>query len=302
MTDAPAALAPAAPVAAPAAAPAAPSPTPAAAPAAAPASAPAAGPWWEKSDYGLSADAEVTRFLAGKNFPDLATALRSGMHADGVARDRNALSRPDPQNVAAWDGWQALGWEPDASKYKLTRPQAFKDAKDFDEGMLDAMSKAAHELRIPAPMAQGFYEKASDYLAGLNARVLKAEADGLAALEAQMKQDWGADYEPRRTRAAQAMRALGVSDAEAAALEELKGAPAVLGLFDRLGKALSEDQLVAHQGSDGAGVTPWGAKAQMAQLAADPEFMRAMNDPRAPDHADAKARWEKLSAASLRAA
>lgn len=290
---------PAAPAPSPAPAPApaasaAPSPTPAAA-------APAAGPWWEKSDYGLAADAEVTRFLAGKNFPDMLTALRSGMHADGVARDRNALSRPDPQNMAAWEGWQALGWEPDAEKYKLTRPPAFKDAKDFDDGFPAALSKIAHELRLPVAAAQSFYDKAADYLAGVSARAEKAEADAAAALEAQMRQDWGAEFETRRGRAAQAMRALKVSDAEAAALEELKGAPGVLALFDRIGAALSEDQLVGAQGSDG-GASPWAAQAQMQQLSADPAFKEAMNDPRHPQHAAMKARWAQLSAASVRAA
>lgn len=296
-TAAAAASPPAAPPASPPASP--PAAPPAAAPPAAAAPAPPApGPWWGKADYGLAADPELTRFLEGKNFPDLATALKSGMHADTVARDRNAFERFDPAKARDWKHWQELGWEPDVAKYRLQRPKAAADMKDFDDGMLGALSKAAHDLRLPVNQAQGLYDAAFDYMLDLGKRSDAIEAQERQKLDGELRAEWGAQYEERRMRSKQAMAALGVADGDAAQLEALMGVPSTVKLFEKIGALLGEDRLVSHQGSAGA-MSQWSAKAEMGRLSGDQDFVRSLSDPRHPQHEANTRRWRELSAATV---
>lgn len=254
----------------------------------------AAGPW-----YGAIEDADLKAFLTGKNAPDMLTGLKSWMHADKVARDRNVLSAPGDDPLQ-WDGWQKLGWEPDASKYKLEAPKV--DGMDLDPGLFDAYSKAAHELRIPGKQAEALFGKAFGYMAEQVKALETSGAGALQRTEETLRKDWGADYDRNRELAARAMRTVGLGMDDAGQLDQLLGAPAMVQLFHKIGGLFGEDRLVT---ADGAGSalprTVDGLEAELARLHADQNWMKAFSDPRHPNHANANAQRQRLLQAKARA-
>jgi hypothetical protein len=237
-------------------------------------------------------------FLTGKGFKSPADLVKSAMLADKLVRDRNAWAAPDPKALDAWDGWQKLGWDPDAGKYSLGEaklPEKFKAEPGLvDRAVEAAFVKLAHDAKIPPHQAAAL----RDGLLALQAAELdKREAAGAAAsqqLERALKTEWGQDYAAKTDLAQRAARALGLDLDQAGALEKFTGAPGLVKMFARIGESLSEDTLKGGGSGRGAAMTPDQAATEKRRLEADPEFLRSLTDVRHPQHRDNAARRLQL--------
>lgn len=250
-----------------------------------------AKPWYDS--YGL--DDEARAFIAGKGSQTPADGIKSWMHADKIARERNVLEAPDVNNIQGWKGWEALGWTPDAAKYDVPLPETAKDLGDLAEGYKgfhDHLVKQLHARRVPLSAAR---ELAGELVA-FNVAGIR-EADAAIAREKQeleggLRREWGQAYDANREMAKRAMQHFKVGEATAGQLDAMMGSAEMVRLFQEIGAALGEDRLVTVKGGSSQGVDQ--ARAAKAALEADPAKRAALFDTSHAQHALVKAERQRL--------
>lgn len=252
-------------------------------------------PWYQP--HVATLDKDTLSWLDGHRFGGVTDALKSGANAERLARDRNVITRPDPQKLGEWDGWAALGFEPDEGKYKgAVKPPKMPNNGQHDAELMDGFVKLAHGMKLPPQMAEGLYHGLTDMvnkrLEGAAAAGAKATAD----LEAALRSEWGADYDLKRETAVRAARTLGIGADDLAELEKITGAPRLLKLMERLGSTALEGRMVNADGTAQAGgaLTPAAAEAELRRLEGDTAWVKVFTDPRHPQNADYKARYNQL--------
>jgi hypothetical protein len=281
----------------PASPPAAPPPAaPPAAPPAPPAAPPGAGdPWFSRPEYGLGDDDKA--YFATKTYATPADAFKAFRTFETLARDRNALVGPQPGKELEWDGWEKLGWTPDATKYQAPVFDKFKDDPDY-AGLHGAIVKAGHGSRVPPAQLKLIADAVGAHLDTMNQQSDAATAREKQAMEAQLRTKWGAQTEPNIELAKRAARASGLAEADQGLMEALMGWPQFIAHFHKIGSMMSEDQFVAGGGS--AGTSPASARAELDRQNADPEFVKSLSDARHPMHqantAQRRALFEAMAA------
>jgi hypothetical protein len=248
-------------------------------------------PWYATA--GL--DDDVKTFVSGKQFATIGDALKAGMHADKIARERNVLEVPDPNNIAAWKGWENLGWTPDEAKYAVDLPEGAKDLGDLAEGYKgfhQHLVKQLHGQRVPLNAAKTIAAEIVAFnVAGIR------EADAAIArerteLETGLKREWGGAFDANKEMAKRAMQTFKLGEADAGEIDALLGSTRMVKLFHDIGQMMGEDKLVTAKGGQGGGVE--AAKAAKLALESDPAQMAALTDPANPHHARVKAERERL--------
>jgi hypothetical protein len=263
-------------------------------PAAPPANPPAEGgdPWYA-SLQGL--DADTTKWISDKKFADVATALKSGMHADHVARDRNVLQRPAEGKLGEWDGWKDLGWTEDRKAYAVSAPEDIrKGFPEYNDAFEQAFVDAAHKARVPAAQAKSILGDVLGYIKGTYEQIGADGAKAAADLSATLDQEWGADAAKNRELAQRAARSLGVPIDDSSALEKVMGSAGLVKLFHKIGSMMGEDRL-RDPGAPASGtLSAAGAKAELQRLNADAGHVVALGDATHPAHQAAKAARQRL--------
>ena len=246
------------------------------------------------SDWGL--DDTHRDFVVGKGFKSPADLAKSAALADKLVRDRNVVPAPDMAKIGEWEGWEKLGWSKDLGHYKLPDAKV-PDGLQYDKAMEGRLVEAMHAAKLPPHQAAAV----RDGLIG----ILKAETDARDArgraesegLQTALKQEWGAEFQAKSDVAARAARALGLDLSTSAQLEKFTGAPGMLKLFAKIGETMGEDVLRGGSARAESAMSSDAASAEQRRLAADPDFMRSLNDSRHPTHKDNAARWLKLQEA-----
>ncbi|MCK1407651.1 hypothetical protein [Bradyrhizobium sp. 76] len=264
----------------------APAPSPSPAPAPAPAPAPSPSPndqgWWRSPDHGF--DADTVKYLDGKNFPDLKTALSSARQADEMARNRNVVGKPDPNNLKGWGGYTELGWNPDRQAYTIEAPK-LADGEVHDEKAFGKFADLAHDARLAPWQAKAVYD-------GMHAHEnaqLKAFRDAGAVanreLDNKLRGNWGDKYDERTTIAKRAFAFFKPDSVTGAQMDQAMGSPAMVELFERIGAAMGEDKLVGQAGGSFGAKTPAQARSERLALENDKEWFAVFNNPRHPQNA-----------------
>lgn len=252
-------------------------------------------PWYAKADYGF--DQETRDYLGSKDFKAPVDAVKSLRHFETLARDRNAIQLPAAGQETNWDGWEKLGWSKDPNKYEVKPPaENVKQGEEpiYDRTFHDSLVKTMHEARVPAPAAQKIIDSMFGYVKTSIDTAQTEAANQRAALEAGLKKEWGKDFEANKDLASRAMRALGVDQEQGIELNTLLGNPATVKLFHKIGSMLAEDKLVSGDGSGSGGKSPATARAERLALQNSPDFIKAFNDPRHPQHETMKQRRNAL--------
>jgi hypothetical protein len=250
-------------------------------------------PWFAKSDLGLSQD--TRDYLATKNYAGLEDAFKAKRTFETLARDRNALTAPDPARLADWDGWSRLGWEADPAKYAGGVPvyEKFKGDADY-EGFHGDIVKSAHELKIPLPLAKAMAEKIGAFMSARNQALDIADQQEKQREDAALRQAWGAQYDQNAALANRAMVAFGMDGDNGLEMKALMGAAKFVDHFYRIGKAMGEDRLVTTSEGGSGTSTPASARAERQRLKSDPDFLASLNDARHPNHRTNKEKWNRL--------
>ena len=179
-----------------------------------------------------------------------------------------------PKDTADEAGWKAvysrLGVPDDPKGYDLAAVK-HADGRDMDAALADTLRAAMLNARVPkdraTDIAKAVIKSADDRAAATAAEAaarIKTERDALAA-------NWKQNFEFNRLTAMEGARRLGVTKETLAKLEGELGGAQVMEMFRKIGAGTSEDSF--HDGGqNNAPTTQNGAKAQLAQLMADPAW------------------------------
>ena len=182
-----------------------------------------------------------------------------------------------PKNAEDAEAWGAvyskLGRPEDASGYELNGPEV-------PEGGLDLtpdLANWAYEAGLSKTQAQSIFEKYNGRVEQAvqeheNQRLEQASAD-----EAALRKDWGGAWEENVAAGSRFRQKFGINDATMNKLEDALGFRGVLELAAEIGRGLGEHQGMPSGEDSGAGsqfgMTPAAAKAKIAELGLDDEFM-----------------------------
>ncbi|UPJ43927.1 hypothetical protein IVB40_07610 [Bradyrhizobium sp. 40] len=201
-----------------------------------------------------------------------------------MARNRNVVGKPDPNNLKGWGGYTELGWSPDRQAYTIEAPK-LADGEVHDEKAFGKFADLAHDARLAPWQAKAVYD-------GMHAHEnaqLKAFRDAGAVanreLDNKLRANWGDKYDERTTIAKRAFAFFKPDSVTGAQMDQAMGSPAMVELFERIGAAMGEDKLVGQAGGSFGAKTPAQARAERLQLENDKEWFAVFNNPRHPQNA-----------------
>ena len=245
-------------------------------------------PWYD------GASEEVSGYIQNKGWKDpleLVAGYQNLEKLRGVPEDQLAQI-PGPDDKDAWDALHnKLGRPEKAEDYKVEMP-----AEGGDKELAEWFKGAAHEA--------GLSQRQAAALVPLwNAEMVRqGEAQGAASEQAgvesmkALKTDWGTDWDKNHANADQAIHMLGVKAETLEAFRSAGLAADALALFANIGKRIQEDSFEgAGEGGSQFGKTPEGAKAEIAGLKIDPDFMAAYGSSQKPGHKEAVERMTRLN-------
>jgi hypothetical protein len=128
-----------------------------------------------------------------------------------------------------------------------------------------------------------------------------------AAVETDLRREWGEAFEPTLHNANRAIAEIGgaelgklLSETRMADGTRMGNHPLLVKAFAEIGKRLAEpgDLRGGGSGAASAPASPETALAEIKALTTDTAFHAARRDPRHPDHAKNTARWAQLNAAA----
>lgn len=258
--------------------------------AAAAAAAPAAGsgnPWYQGRP---EATPEVIAHWANRGMADKTPAevalmmTKAHMELNRVQGiPANEILRM-PKDAADEQGWQALrtrlGVPTDPNQYN-DGIKAVKraDGNPIDQTMVDLGRELAAKVHLPAADAPALVQGIVAHLDSRDAAVKASEVARVEAGRAEIKQDWGANYDANRMIASNAIAKLGFKPEVWAALEQVSSYKDVMMAALKLGQMTGEDKLVL--GNNNVPTSPGlmsveQAMAQKAELMRD-EGWKAKN-------------------------
>jgi len=222
---------------------------------------------------GLSED--LRGYAELKGFKDSASVLTSYRNLEkmqGVPADK-ILKLPDENDKEAVNAFlERLGRPKTAEEYKIAIP----------DGQNDKLAKAMAPLFFDAGLSQKQVEK---LVTGWNtmqeaeAKAIAAQqAEFIAAQEAALKNEWGGRYNENLELAKRAMTALGITGEQISAIERSTDFKTTMNLFLNIAGKLSEDSFKGGSAGGSGALTPAAAKAKLAQLQNDKEWVTKFNN------------------------
>src|SRR5262245_44071601 len=250
--------------------------------------APPAGPWYASANL----DAEATEYVRGKNFDGLAPLVKATQTFERLARDKNVMFKPDPNNLLQWDGFAELGYDTDLGRYsgKVPKPDG---GQTVNEEFWNGILKVGHENKVPPVQLQAIANWAVKWGNELNQAHETKIAGEVSAAEAELRKEWGNDYDTKRTIAKRAFQLIGIGADDTRHLDQVLGAPRLVKAFARLGELLGEEQLPnASGGSIGFGRSPSTITAELKKFESD--NIKVIKDRRDPLYDSVMARRQAL--------
>lgn len=193
----------------------------------------------------------------------------------GMPKER-LMTLPERDDDAA--GWNAI-------YSKLGRPEKAEDyglaqLKNADPDYAAVISKIMYETGVSKKQAQAIVKGHTEFL---DAYLAKQDADRRAKIEAetvQLKGEWGEQYQTTTERGGMALKELWGDQAGviAAALQDKLGflgaAKVIAKLADKAGEPQFRQSGAGTGSPSGMGMSPDGAKAEIARLKADQDFVK----------------------------
>lgn len=208
-----------------------------------------------------------------------------GVPADQLLKLPKADAKPD--ELAAF--YQRLGAPKEPKEYD------FSDIKfagnDLEQSFADAMRASLAAAFVPKDRAGEIVKGVVKYLESADAAesaVTKAKID---AERADLKKNWGPNYDYNHLKAMEGARKLGITPEAVQALENQIGYAAVMDAMRKIGAGTSEDAF--HEGGGGGGnpTTLAGAQALLNERLADKAWGKRLID----GDAATKAEWLALT-------
>lgn len=237
---------------------------------------------------------ELGPLVETKGWKNPADAIKSYAHLEKlVGADRIAIPKPG-DDAGFRIAMEALGAPKEAAGYEFTKPADLPDGFYSDE-FAGQFREMAHEVGLTAMQARALHDRwvaeAQKSVTETQTEAAKLAEAEAAKLDAELKTEWGKDYDQRVELARRAQKHFS-DDATSDALEKAIGSAAIVKLFARIGEHFGEDTLVGQGGDEFAG--PEGAIAEIGRMKLNKDFMDALGNDQHLGHADAKRKWREV--------
>lgn len=222
-----------------------------------------------------------------KDLPDL---IKGYVNAQGlIGQKRIALPPNNATEAQMAEFFTAIGRPDSVEKYSAADVKP-ADGVTFDEAGL----KEARQLFYSIGLTDSQQKKLMDfYIGGMNkthGEMATALANGKAATENALRQEWGHAYDANLGLVRDAIAHYGDADLAKELETSLGNNPGLTRMLLKFAKTLSEDTSPTNKFAIREG-TPQAAQARIAELKKDAEFMKALDDRSNPGHADAVETW-----------
>ena len=196
----------------------------------------------------------------------------------------------DDEDLREWEGWSKLGTPASADDYELGAPDGFEG---YSEELSNWFREAAHDMKLPASMAQGLHDRFVENMMGQYEGAQTAQADQQAQWEGELQKEFGNAFDQRVEAARRAVRTYGSPELqELLATSGLGSNPHVVRAFSKMGMALgSGPQFKEGETSGQFGTTPDSAKEQIAAIRANPGYFDSSH----PEHRALKDKMTRLA-------
>lgn len=254
---------------------------------------------WYDSIQELSADDKS--WLANKKYKspyDTIVAARSSEKLIGAPKDRIQVLPErfyDDAGKMTAEGrqvYERLGAVKDAKEYGLEK---FVPKEGGDPQLMEAFSQMSHELALTKNQAEGLAKFWNGRQETLSAAQKAAAQTNLEKAQADLKQNWGADYDKNYQLAKEGALKYGLDVETLASIERASGGIKAMTFLANVGKSVGESNFVT--GSRGTDVMDaQTAASRLQEVRKDKEFMgRVMKG-----DADAKAQYMRINEAAAR--
>jgi hypothetical protein len=222
---------------------------------------------------------------------------RSFVHAQRLV-GADKIAKPNsnwtPEQWATF--YNDLGRPADASGYVAPTIEGF----EFDPALVGGFQNTAHQLGLTAQQAAGILEY---YGGAMKTQIEEVTSQGEAQYEeavTALKSEFGQAYDVHIERAKRAVDHFGGEGMwEAIDKAGLGNNVEFVKAMTKVGTILAEEGPPDGERTETYGMTPAQAQAQMGQLKADPEFMKAWKQSHHPSHKEAVERWSNLAEAAF---
>lgn len=247
-----------------------------------------ASPW-----YAAFNDAEFTGTLQtrGLDKKDAAEAARNFYQAHREAsqtisrisgtsdRDRILITpKPDATDTEKNAFYEKLGRPAKADDYDF-KDIKFPDGSELDDGFTAMLRAAAFKANATKEQAATMARDLVSFLAKADEMETAEATTKLDTEKAELKKNWGANFEANMFIARQGAAKLGITPEAVQAMEKQVGYKAVLEGFLKAGQAFGEDKFIANRAPNTGGVmTREQATARLAELKLDKAWNKRFFD------------------------
>jgi hypothetical protein len=157
-------------------------------------------------------------------YPNPLELMRGHANASKLIGQKSTLKAPapdaKPEEVAKWNEQVRgiLGIPATPEEYKIAKPDKLPEGLTWNEAEVGEFAKLAHSLNIPPAAAQKLVEFDAQRMAKLNQTGAAKLDEFVKSQEAELRKDWGAEFEVNLGKAAKAAQLAGfdLNDSELA--------------------------------------------------------------------------------------
>lgn len=223
-----------------------------------------------------------------KNFSSIEDMAKSYVSAAKmVGMDKQQLLRLPSEDTpeAMAEVWNKLGRPEAPDKYEV---KAFEAVKDYiDESKVAQIKEIAHKHGVSGKALEALAEWYASDLTGAVSMSEEAKSKTFDEYQAAVKQEFGSAYEERMAMAQKAVTTFGGEELVKVISENevVFEHPAVIKAFAKMGEQMAkiaeqtkeDNGFLPNQAASGH-MTPNEAKAELAAMEGDPNFMKIMTD------------------------
>lgn len=229
-------------------------------------------PWFDTFDAdakGYIQTRGLDKKTATEAFSEAYKAHREAEKLIGVPANE-MVRLPKEATDPKWeDVYKRLGKPADKKEYDLSTVKRAGD-KALDEALADTIKSAAWNSNVSKEGATRIAQDVIKYLDGVETATQAVNADKQIVEKAELAKNWGSNQAANMVIAQGAVKALGVTPTEVAALEGAVGYAKVMDMFRNIGTKIGEDRFVNSPSGGNTGImTRDQAVAEKNELMAD---------------------------------
>jgi hypothetical protein len=152
---------------------------------------------------------EYQEVIDAKGWQSNSDVLKSYVNLERQIGADKVVLPGEGTDLTEWEGWQQLGTPDSADDYQLTAPEGFNE---YNIGLSDWFRSAAHEMKLPATIAQGLHDRfVENAIEAAKEQKMFADQQQEKWLT-ELKKDFGTAFDERTAAAKSAIREFGTPE------------------------------------------------------------------------------------------